>query len=167
MRFRRPGIAVVALFVAHAAIVEGGQRSWPGVGKKQVLRPERVTSRVEPVFRPRAEISGGANGVYCTAPWDNGISVHELGFIPPGMNVTVTIEGSSEEFNPVAAVLVPSLGQAAGNTVKTATFYDDDSGGDRDPRIEFVAPQAGTYLLLVNDLTDASLGCYRYQVVVR
>jgi len=62
---------------------------------------------------------------------------------------------------------VPSLGQAAGNAVKTTTFYDDDSGGDRDPRIEFVAPQAGTYLLLVNDLTDASLGCYRYQVVVR
>ena len=57
MRFRRQGIVVLALFVAHAAIVEGGQRSWPGVGKKQVLRPERVTSRVAPVFRPRAEIS--------------------------------------------------------------------------------------------------------------
>jgi len=167
MTFRKPGIAVLALFVAHAAIVEGGHRNWPGVGKKQVLRPESVRSRVEPVFRPRAEIGGGANGVYCTNPWDNGISVHELGFIPAGMNVTVTIESFSEGFNPAAAVLVPSLGQAAGNTIKTATFYDDDSGGDQDPRVEFVAPQAGTYLLMVNDLTDATVGCYRYQVVVR
>jgi hypothetical protein len=83
------------------------------------------------------------------------------------MNVTITVESVSDDFNPAAAVVVPLLGQPAGNTIKTTTFYDDDSGGDRDPRVEFVAPQAGTYLLMVNDLTDVTAGCYRYQVVVR
>lgn len=166
MTFRTAGIAVLAL-VAYTISVEGGQRTWPGVSKKQVWQPQRVTNRAEPVVRPRAEIGGGANGLYCTAQWDNGISVHELGFIPAGLNVSVTVESYSENFNPVAAVLVSSIGQVAGNTIKTTTFYDDDSGGDRDPRVEFVAPQAGTYLLMVNDLTDATVGCYRYQVIVR
>ena len=59
-----------------------------------------------------------------------------------------------------------SIGQAAGNTIKTTTFYDDDSGGEGDALVTFVAPQAGTYLLMVNDLTDATVGCYRYQIVI-
>ena len=63
--------------------------------------------------------------------------------------------------------LITGFGQPAGNTIKTTTFYDNDSGGDGDPRIEFVTPQAGTYLLMVNDLTDEALGCYRYQVAVQ
>ena len=97
---------------------------------------------------------------------DNGIAVHNLGFVPPGLKVSVTVESYSEGFNPVAAVLVASIGQAAGNTIKTATFYDDDSGGEGDALVAFVAPQAGTYLLMVNDLTDTTVGCYRYQVVI-
>jgi hypothetical protein len=165
MMSRKTGIVAVAMFVA-CSTVEGGQQTWPGIGKKQV-RPQGATSRVGPVVGPRAAIGGGANGVYCTAPWDNGIALHDLGFIPAGRNVSVTVEGVSDNFNPVAAVLVPSIGQVAGNAIKTTTFYDDDSGGDSDPRVDFVAPQAGTYLLMVNDLTDAAVGCYRYQVVVR
>lgn len=54
--------------------------------------------------------------------------------------------------------MAPTIGQGAGNTIKTTTFYDDDSGGNRHPRVRFVAPQDGTYLLLVNDLTDAVIG---------
>lgn len=166
MTFRKSPIMVIALVVACVAGAEAGQRR-PAVGKKQVIRPQGATGRVEPIVRPRAEIGGGANGIYCTAQWDNGITVHDLGFIPAGQNVSITVESYIDNFNPVAAVLVASIGQGAGNTIKTTTFYDDDSGGDRDPRIEFVAPQAGTYLLLVNDLTDATVGCYRYQMVIR
>jgi len=29
-----------------------------------------------------------------------------------------------------------------------------------------VTPFGGTYLLLVNDNTDATIGCYRYQLVI-
>jgi hypothetical protein len=91
--------------------------------------------------------------------------VHNLGFLPSGIPVTVTVEGFSEGFNPVAAVLVATVGSSAGNNVRTTTFYDDDSGGEGDPRVQFTTPVGGTYLLLVNDLTDAVVGCYRYQVV--
>ncbi|MGH9255490.1 MAG: hypothetical protein ACRD3C_13095 [Vicinamibacterales bacterium] len=167
MPSRTVGIAILAVFVACVVGVEGVQRSWLGLGKKQTLRPTRATSTVGPVVGPRASIGGGANGVYCTAPWTNGIAVHDLGFMPAGFNITVTVESFSENFNPVAAVVVPALGQLAGNTIKTTTFYDDDSGGDQDPRLEFVAPQDGTYLLMVNDLTDGAVGCYRYQVMAR
>ena len=68
---------------------------------------------------------------------------------------------------PPIAAIAPSIGHSAANTITTTTFYDDDSGGDSDPRVEFVAPQDGTYLLKVNDLTDATVGCYRYQVMLR
>lgn len=167
MTYRTIGMAFVALFVTCAASVEGVQRAWLGLGKKQTIRPGAVTRVAEPVVRPRAEIGGGANGVYCTQPWTNGVTVHDLGFIPAGFSVTVTVESFSAELNPVAAVLVPSLGQPAGNTLKTTTFYDDDSGGDRDARIDFVAPQDGTYILMVNDVTDGAVGCYRYQAHIR
>lgn len=165
MQFRTAGIVLFAL-VAYSITVEGGQRQLPGSGKKQVWHSQRVTNRAEPIVRPRASIGGGSNGVYCSEQWDNGIAVHDLGFVPAGRNVSVTVESYSEGFNPVAAVLVASIGQAAGNTIKTTTFYDDDSGGEGDALVSFVAPQAGTYLLMVNDLTDTTVGCYRYQVVI-
>jgi hypothetical protein len=147
--------------------VAGAQRGWAVRGKAGILRSSRATNRVGPAANTSASVGGGANGMYCTSPWTNGIAVHDLGLIPAGFNVTVTVEGFSDNFNPAAAVVVSTIGQPAGNTIKTTTFYDDDSGGEGDPRVEFVSPQDGTYLLMVNDLTDGPVGCYRYQVVVR
>src|SRR5688572_19042602 len=128
MRIRTAGIVLLAL-AAYSITVEGGQPQLQGSGKKQVWQPPRATNRAEPIARPRASIGGGANGVYCSAQWDNGIAVHDLGYVPSGLKVSVTVESFSEGFNPVAAVLVATIGQAAGNTIKTTTFYDDDSGG--------------------------------------
>jgi hypothetical protein len=80
-------------------------------------------------------------------------------------SLAVTVESfSTEDFDPVAAVIVATLGTNGGNTIRTTTFYDDNTGGEKDPRVEFVTPVAGTYLLLVNDLRDAVVGCYRYQL---
>ena len=56
---------------------------------------------------------------------------------------------------------------AAGDTVRTVTFYDNDSGGEKDARIEFVTPQSGNYFLLVGDNPDSVTGCYRYEVAIR
>jgi hypothetical protein len=167
MTFRALGITTLVVFAATVVGVEGVQRSWAVLGKTGALRSTRATSRVAPGATTRASIGGGANGIYCTSPWANGITVHDLGFIPSGFNVNVTVEGFSDGFNPVAAVVVSTIGQPAGNTIKTTTFYDNDSGGDGDPRLEFVAPQDGTYLLMVNDVNDGDVGCYRYQVVAR
>ena len=167
MTSRTATLAILTLVVGYTATIEGGQRGWPTVGKKRTVSAPRATSRVQAIVRPQEAISGGSNGAYCTSPWDNGIAVHDLGFIPAGFNVTVDVESFSDDFNPVAAIIVPMIGQPAANTIKTTTFYDDDSGGGSDPRIDFVAPQSGTYLLLVNDLTDSVPGCYRYKVVLR
>jgi hypothetical protein len=59
------------------------------------------------------------------------------------------------------------VGQKAGNTVKTAAFYDNDSGGDKDAMIDFVTPHTGNYLLVVGDYADVTTGCYRYEVTIR
>ena len=85
------------------------------------------------------------------------------------VNVTVNVSSSmpaDSAFDPVAAVVVAGVGATAGSTVKTSTFYDNDSGGGKDPRITFVAPQRGTYFLLIGENSGSGGGCYRYQVTV-
>ena len=120
--FRSAVLGVLVMVVGYAAgAAAGGQQPWPVVGKKQIARAPSVRSRAEPIVSPRAQIGGGANGVYCTAPCENGITVHDLGFLPTGRNVIVTVEGISDGFNPVAGIVVPQIGQPAGNTIKTTT----------------------------------------------
>ena len=63
--------------------------------------------------------------------------------------------------------MVVSLGLPAGGTAKATTFYDNDSGGDKDPQITFTTPVDGTYFLLVGDNSGSGPGCYRYQMTVR
>jgi hypothetical protein len=116
--------------------------------------------------RPQAEIAGPANGIYCGSVVENGVGVHDLGGFPAGLHMIVTVESFSDGFNPAAAVLVATVGEKAANNVRVAYFYDNDSGGDNDAKVDFVTPQAGTYVLIVNDYADAMVGCYRYQLVV-
>jgi len=148
-----------------AAGIEAAQRGW--------VLPLKVSARSAPAIRsgflmarPQAMIGGDANGVYCSHPSENGVGIHDLGALPSGIHVVVTVESYSEGFNPVAAVVVPQLGEKAANTVKVATFYDNDSGGDSDAKIDFVTPRAGNFVLFVGDFTDATAGCYRYQILI-
>ena len=127
--------------------------------------PGKASSRAEPI-RPTATspVGRSANGVYCPDMSDDAVGVHDLGWLPSGLNVAITVESYSENaFDPVAAVIVASVGQKAGNAVKVTTFYDNDSAGDKDAKVSFVTAQAGTYLLLVTDFPAQSGGCYRYQ----
>ncbi len=146
--------------------VASGSRAWvvplkPGVGgvRAHVAAGLPVTSRVE--------IAGPANGVYCGSAVENGVGVHDLGGLPAGLSVTVTIEPFTENFHPAAAVLVATLGAKAAGTVQLTSFYDDEAGDVPEVRVSFVTPQNGTYVLLVNDFDDAIVGCYRYQVSVQ
>jgi hypothetical protein len=153
--------AIIGLVVLFAAGMEA-QRNW--VMKLKSSSWARATQTRYLVTRPRATVGGEANGIYCTSPVENGVGVHDLGGIPTGMRVVVTVESYSDGFDPVAAVVVPTIGSKASNNVRLTNFYDNDSGGDGDARIEFVTPQGGVYILLVNDFTDEEVGCYRYQV---
>jgi hypothetical protein len=146
--------------VVVVATAAAGQHRWKKTpDSSSVVRPLTV--------RPRASIGGAANGIYCPDMVDDAIGVHDLGWVPAGLNVTVTVESFVDNaFDPVAAVLVASLGEKAANNIKTTTFYDNDSGGDKDASISFVAPQQGTYLLLVSDFSGKTPGCYRYQATI-
>jgi hypothetical protein len=146
--------------------IEAAQRGWVLPLKTSVASTMSGMRGGALVTRPRASIGGEANGVYCAHPAENGVGVHALGAIPVGMHVVVTVESYTEGFDPVAAVIVPTLGQKAANTVRVATFYDNDSGGEQDARIDLVTPQSGNYLLVVGDFTDNVAGCYRYQIVI-
>jgi hypothetical protein len=162
----RQWITALVAFVAIAMLgagLEGAQRGWTMGGKAS----GRSATGGALVAKPQASIGGGANGIYCTPASENGVGVHHLGGLPAGLGVTVTVESYTDQFNPVAAVIVATVGEKGGNNVKTATFYDNDSGGDNDSKIAFVTPQSGDYVLLVGDYTDAYAGCYRYEVTLR
>ena len=153
-------IATLAV-IACCAAVEADQRGWVMPMKTSGFASLAIT-------RPQASIGGPSNGLYCTSPTENGVTVSDLGSLPAGLHVQITIQSltTTNGFNPVAAVVVARMGAKAGNTIQTSTFYDDDSGGVQDPRLDFVTPFGGNYLLLVNDNTDATIGCYRYQMVI-
>lgn len=152
--------AVFALGVGLGA----AQRGWTMPGKS----PGGSTpSSSALVARPQASIVGPANGLYCTPATDNGVGVHDLGGLAAGLRVTVTVDSYNSGFDPVAAVVGATMGLGAGDTIRTVTFYDNDSGGEKDSRIEFVTPHSGNYFLLVGDYPDAVTGCYRYEVVIR
>jgi hypothetical protein len=163
---RITGLLVAAGCILLAAGIEAGQRGWVLAFKPSAISQSSAVSRALSV-RADASIGADANGLYCTPLTDNAAGVHDLGSLPAGLRVSVVVEGlGPDQFNPVAAVVVALLGDSAANTVKPTTFYDDDSGGDGDPRLEFVTPHAGNYILLVADKTDAVAGCYRYQMIV-
>ena len=161
MKIRQTPLVSVGIALIVAATLEGAQRGWV-----LPLKSPGGARQGAAIVRPQAEIGGYANGIYCTPQTTNGVGVHDLGGLPSGLSVTVTVEAVSDGFDPAAAVLVPMVGEGAGNNVKTTTFYDNDSGGDKDAKITFVTPQSGNYILVINDFTDKTAGCYRYEVVL-
>lgn len=157
-------VATVVLGLGVLAFAAGSGMAAQGWFLSLKQGPE-ARSRVLTVS-PRAMIGGDANGVYCVSPTENGVGIHDLGALPSGLHVVVTVESYSDNFNPVAAVVVATLGEKASNAARITHFYDNDTGGDGDARIDFVAPQSGNYILLVGDFTDKVAGCYRYQVQI-
>jgi len=123
---------------------------------------------VRPILTPQATVSGPATGIYCPDMADKAVGMHDLGWLPAGREVTVVIDAvAGNNFDPVATVIVVSLGVPGGGTAKPTTFYDNDSGGEKDPQISFTTPQDGTYFLLVGDNSGSAAGCYRFQVSIR
>jgi len=165
MTGRAAALGFALALALFAAGIEASQRGWVLAMKAPAERtnPGRADSIA---IGPQASIGGDAGGIYCVTPVENGVRTHDLGGLPAGIRVVVTVEGFTQGFDPVAAVSVVSLGEKAANNVKVTNFYDNDSGGEGDARIDFVTPQAGIYLLHVGDFTDATAGCYRYHVLL-
>ena len=162
---RITAVGLVLGLALFAAGIEASQRGrvLAVKGPAQTMVPTRGGAIT---IGPQADIGGDAAGLYCATPVENGVKTHDLGGLPAGIRVVVTVEGFSVGFDPVAAVSVVSLGQKAANNVRFTNFYDNDSGGEGDARVEFVTPQSGIYVLHVGDFADATAGCYRYHVLL-
>jgi len=153
------GTVVLLACGVSVATAVASQHNWVPTRGGDTLRPSAV--------KPQAVV-GPATGLYCPDMSDGAFGVHDLGWIPSGLNVEINIESySRNDFDPVAAVVVATMGVPAANNIKTTTFYDNDSGGGKDARIAFVAPQSATYILLVTDNSGKTAGCYRYQASIR
>jgi len=160
MSNRQTVVALVFCLVTSMATAAAAKHFWPApAATRGVLRPS--------VVQPRA-VSGPAAGLYCFDTTEGGAGVHDLGWIPAGSTVDLDVEShSAGNFDPVATVVSIVMGAPGSNAAKVTTFYDNDSGGGRSPHISFVAPQPGTYVLLVSDQTGNESGCYRYMVGIR
>jgi hypothetical protein len=101
--------------VAFAATAATAQHLW-----KPPVKTSGTMDAIRPItLRPQA-ISVGANGIYCPDMSEGAVGVHDLGWLPAGLNVVVTVESSTTtaSFDPVAAVIVAAVGEGAGNTVR-------------------------------------------------
>ena len=159
MQIAKLGVIVLLACAVTVATVVASQHDWAPTRGRDALRPSAV--------RPQA-VLGPAAGLYCPDVADGAFGVHDLGWIPSGLNVEINVESfSKNDFDPVAAVVVATMGVPGANNIKMTTFYDNDSGGGKDARITFVTPQAATYVLFVTDNAGKTGGCYRYQASIR
>lgn len=159
MKIAHIGVIVMLACGLGVATAVAAQHDWTPARTADALRPTLI--------QPHA-VLGPATGVYCPDMSEGAFGVHDLGWVPAGLNVEVNVESySRNDFDPVAGVVVATMGVPGANAIKTTTFYDNDSGGGKDVRITFVTPQAGTYVLFVTDNSGKTSGCYRYQASIR
>jgi hypothetical protein len=130
--------------------------------QKKVKEPVSITEPApQPV--PASDLPGGARtGFYCLPTGGRSGGVHDLGFIFEGQRVIIRIDRDRSGFDPIAIVRGSDFDSGGGGFFR----YDDDSGGDMDPLIDFVAPFNGTYVLHVREFGGDDFGCYRYRVEI-
>ncbi len=86
------------------------------------------------------------------------VGTHDLGVFIAGQTVTLEVESTTSGMDLIAVMDEPDV------TVNRGRFFaDDESGGDHDPALRFVAPVTGNYTLRIRDLNQRS-GFYGYRV---
>jgi hypothetical protein len=91
-------------------------------------------------------------------------NTHPLGFTTARTRVKVDII-SGDGIDPMASLVVLQMGPNAPDTVRAQYVFDDDSGGNLDPRIEFTTNYDGNLILSVGSFSG-SFGCYWVKVEV-
>jgi hypothetical protein len=163
---KRAAPAVNYAIVALAFAILGGMASDVGSTQDhQLSRPTKVKEAVtvtEPV--PQAALStaqqGPHSGLYCLPTGGVSGGVHDLGFIFQGQRVIVQMFRDREGFDPVAVIRGSNFDLSGRSFVVT----DDDSGGDRSPRFDFIAPFSGNYVMQVREFNGNVFGCYSYRI---
>ncbi len=103
---------------------------------------------------------GGVSIVGCTGGQYN--TIHSLGFVTAGTRVRVNFQ-SGEGIDPIATVLILQMGPNAPNNVRASYAFDDDGGGNQDPRLEFTAEYAGNVIVSVGSYDGALVATRRGQ----
>jgi hypothetical protein len=131
-------------------------------GSKPPKAAKRPAAAVEAAL-PTAISGTASSGRNCVASTNT--ASHHLGWAPRGSRVTVTF---SSDFDPIAALNLVQLGEAASDRESDlAEFVDDDSGGNLDPRISTTTPFAGTLMLYVSAFSQSQSGCYYYKAEIQ
>lgn len=92
-------------------------------------------------------------------------NTHALGFTVANTRVRVDILGG-DTIDPVATAALLDMGASTPDgTARISYFFDDDSGGNLDPRLEFTTTYDGNIVLSVGSF-DGSFGCYWVKVEV-
>ena len=94
----------------------------------------------------------------------NFYNTHALGFTVARTRVKVDIL-SGDNIDPMAALVVLQMGPNAPGDARAQYKFDDDSGGNLDPRVELTTEYDGNLVLSVGSY-DGSFGCYWVKVEV-
>ena len=94
----------------------------------------------------------------------NFYNAHALGFAPARTRIRVDIL-SGDGIDPVATAAILQMGALAPDNSRMSFVYDDDSGGNLDPRLDFTTEFDGNLVLSVGSF-DGSFGCYWVKVEV-
>ena len=90
---------------------------------------------------------------------------HSLGFATTNTRISIDVL-SGDGIDPTAALTLLQMGGHHPDGQARASFaYDDDSGGGRDPHIDFTVPYDGHVVLNVGSF-DGAFGCYWVKVTV-
>jgi hypothetical protein len=91
-------------------------------------------------------------------------TTHALGAAPARTRIRVDVI-SGDGIDPVATLIVLQMGANAPNNARAQYVYDDDSGGNLDPRIEFTTEFDGNVVVSVGSYSGG-FGCYWLKVEV-
>ena len=130
--------------------------------------PYKTAVRMQKETRGPLVVDFPSSFAHCVSSDDT--RVHNLGFLIADAEVRIAFQS---DFDPIAAVVGMRLGADAPDTAldraEAQIFTDDDTGGELEPLIDFIAPFDGSYSLHVADgALELPLagGCYVYELTL-
>jgi hypothetical protein len=162
MRRNLLGCALLCVLTATAAGAE--QR----VAPRAKAKAPQGAAMVNPESAKSALVTLGFDGKPSTLIGCAGgrfYNTHALGFTAAGTRLRIDIL-SGDGIDPVATAALLEMGAPAPDAqARMSYFFDDDSGGNLDPRLEFTTQHDGNVVLSVGSF-DGAFGCYWVKIEV-
>lgn len=159
--------SMTAVLMVFALAVVGLSAEQTPSGKAKTKAPKPLTPVGDSLTRSAIGTMGidGKPSTLVACAGGTFYNVHPLGAAVAGARIKVDVL-SGDGIDPVAALTVLQMGAAhPEGTARASYVFDDDSGGNLDPRIEFTMEYAGNVVLSVGSF-DGGFGCYWVKVEV-